>query len=412
MSESSFGLFDVYGIEMEYMLVDRETLNVRPVADKVLAALAGKTTCEVEIGPITWSNELALHVLELKTTDPVSKLRRLPTVFEKAISDLEPTLESLGVQLLPTAVHPWMNPNEETRLWPHEYHEIYETYDRIFDCRSHGWANVQSVHLNLPFSGDEEFARLHAATRLLLPLLPALAASSPVLNGRYSGLLDTRMMLYGEHCRMMRSLAGDLIPEPIYDEATYREQVLDRIAYHIAPHDPEQIMQVEFLNARGAIARFDRGSIELRVMDVQEYPGADVAICAAVSALARALCNEKWSSLEEQKKMPTIDLRWVLDATMSQAENAVIQDAELLSHFGVRAKSISARNLWFQLLQELRKDDTTLDNLFAPLTIILEKGTLASRISTALGRQFTRDGLANVYREVADSLTTWEPFQP
>ena len=36
--------------------------------------------------------------------------------------------------------------------------------------------------LNLPFSSDEEFGRLHAAIRLLLPLLPALAASSPLVE--------------------------------------------------------------------------------------------------------------------------------------------------------------------------------------------------------------------------------------
>ena len=35
-------LFSAFGIEIEYMIVDRETLSVLPVADKVLAAAAGK----------------------------------------------------------------------------------------------------------------------------------------------------------------------------------------------------------------------------------------------------------------------------------------------------------------------------------------------------------------------------------
>ena len=34
-------LFEGYGIELEYMIVDRESLAVRPIADRVLEAAAG-----------------------------------------------------------------------------------------------------------------------------------------------------------------------------------------------------------------------------------------------------------------------------------------------------------------------------------------------------------------------------------
>ncbi len=97
-------------------------------------------------------------------------------------------LEPLGARLMPSAMHPWMDPHREMVLWPHENSSIYEAFNRIFDCRGHGWANLQAVHLNLPFRGDAEFARLHAAIRVLLPLLPALAASSPFIDGRLPGL--------------------------------------------------------------------------------------------------------------------------------------------------------------------------------------------------------------------------------
>ena len=84
--------------------------------------------------------------------------------------------------LLPTAMHPWMDPHTETLLWPHGNRDIYHTYNRIFNCQGHGWSNLQSVHVNLAFKGDEEFGRLHGAIRLLLPLLPALAITSPCLT--------------------------------------------------------------------------------------------------------------------------------------------------------------------------------------------------------------------------------------
>ncbi|QDV42795.1 Carboxylate-amine ligase YbdK [Stieleria neptunia] len=406
-------LFDAYGIELEYMLVDRGSLAVRPVADVLLASLAGgELTSEYESGPITWSNELALHVIELKTTEPANKIRPLPSRFEKAIRDLGPTLDALNVRLMPTAMHPWMDPVVETALWPHQYHEIYDAYDKIFDCHSHGWANVQSVHLNLPFADDQEFARLHAAVRLVLPLLPALAASSPVVGGSYTGQLDSRMKFYGDHCSRVPSLVGDLIPEPIYDQGTYQAEILDRLFADIRPHAAGGALLGEFLNARGAIARFDRGSIELRVMDVQEYPGADIAICAAVVALLKELVAESWSSLHQQQTVSTELLRGILDQVSERAEHAKIESPDYLKLFGYSRSSCRAGDLWAFLLDRMKRHDEVLDSLFAPLQVITDRGTLATRICAALGKKFTLDDLKDVYDEVADSLDHWEPFQP
>src|SRR5690606_3311880 len=99
-------------------------------------------------------------------------------------------LAPLGGRLMPSAMHPWMDPLTQTRLWPHENSPVYEAFNRIFGCQGHGWSNLQSMHINLPFEGDEEFGRLHAGIRLILPILPALAASSPFVEGRATGLMD------------------------------------------------------------------------------------------------------------------------------------------------------------------------------------------------------------------------------
>ncbi|TWU38428.1 Carboxylate-amine ligase YbdK [Novipirellula artificiosorum] len=398
---------------MEYMLVDRDTLNVRPIADTLLSILAGgRTVSDFESGPITWSNELALHVLELKTTLPANKFLPLPSQFETAIRDLRPVLDRLNLRLLPTAMHPWMNPTIETILWPHENHEIYQAYDRIFDCKRHGWSNVQSVHLNLPFHGDEEFAKLHAAVRLVLPLLPALAASSPIVDGHYTGQLDSRMQYYTDHCQAAPSLTGRIIPEPIYDEATYRREVYDPIRHDIARHDIEGVLEVDFLNARGAIARFDRGSIEFRVMDVQEYPAADVAICVAVTSVVKSLVQEQSSTLATQQSIPTEVLRSALNLASDRAEHAVVNDTNYLASLGIHESACSAGDIWQKLLGRVRKSDPSIANLYAPLEIIQEHGTLATRICRSLGKNFDRSDLHNVYDQLADCLVTWEPFQP
>ena len=66
--------FSVFGIEIEYMIVDRTTLDVAPMADRLLTAAAGELTEETEQGEIAWSNELALHVIEVKTNGPRPRL--------------------------------------------------------------------------------------------------------------------------------------------------------------------------------------------------------------------------------------------------------------------------------------------------------------------------------------------------
>ena len=64
--------FSGFGIEIEYMIVDRTTLDVAPLADRLLTEAAGELTEETEQGEIAWSNELALHVIEVKTNGPTA----------------------------------------------------------------------------------------------------------------------------------------------------------------------------------------------------------------------------------------------------------------------------------------------------------------------------------------------------
>jgi gamma-glutamyl:cysteine ligase YbdK (ATP-grasp superfamily) len=110
-----------------------------------------------------------------------------------------------------------MDPLRETKLWPHQNNEIYQAFDRIFDCRGHGWSNLQSCHINFPFETEEEFGRLHAAIRLVLPLLPALAASSPYKEGVRGEDLDTRLATYRTNCARVPLVTGNVIPEQVFN---------------------------------------------------------------------------------------------------------------------------------------------------------------------------------------------------
>jgi len=404
------GAFAAVGIELELMIVDAETLAVRPLADELMRAECGTYAAEVERGDIAWSNELAAHLVELKTNGPRASLSGLAAALQREVDRMQSHLEPLGARLLATGMHPWMNPATEAQLWQHEYAEVYALFDSIFDCRTHGWANVQSVHINLPFRDDAEFAQLHAAIRVLLPLLPALAASSPVIDGRLTRVMDNRLEAYRNHAAKVPLVGGSVIPEPIYTRRDY-EALLERIYAAVAPYDPKGVLRHEWINARGAIARFDRGAIEIRLLDVQESPVADVAIAAAVCAALRGLVEGAFAPLESLATWPTDRLKTILAAVGRDAEATVIRDLGYLEIFGhARSGPCEAGELWQAILEQTlgRSDDA--GEYSEPLQRILEQGTLARRIVTALDGDRRPERLRHVYTVLADCLATGHLF--
>jgi glutamate---cysteine ligase / carboxylate-amine ligase len=398
-------LFEVCGIEIEYMIVDRDTLSVLPVTDRVLKSVAGDFVNEVETGSLAWSNELALHVIELKTNGPAPSLAGLDTAFHGDVSRINGLLEEWNGRLMPTAMHPWMDPQVETRLWPHDYNPIYEAFNRIFDCRGHGWSNLQSTHINLPFANDAEFAQLHAALRFVLPLLPALAASSPVIDGKPGGSLDNRLAVYRTNARRIPSVSGNVIPEPIYSRRDYERHLLQRIYDDLAPHDPEGVLRHEWVNARGAIARFDRNAIEIRVLDTQECPAADLALAALIIETVRALGEEAWCGLTHLKDWDTRGLEAIFLTAVRDADHALISDRRYLAAFGFPERGPArARDLWQHLIEILPSAGGADPGRRRVFDLYLRRGALARRISAALGPAPSRDALMHVYGRLCDCL--------
>lgn len=400
----TLSLFQGFGLELELMIVDAERLDVAPLADRLLAEAAGEPTDAVERGEAAWSNELQLHVVEMKTNGPAPELGPVAALFAREVAEMSRLLRPLGARLLPTGMHPWMDPHRELRLWPHGDDVVYRTFDRIFDCRGHGWANLQSQHVNLPFADDEEFGRLHAAIRVALPLLPALAASSPFVEGGRAAALDQRLSVYAGNAARVPSVSGRVIPEPVYDRSAY-DALLARIYRDLAPHDPEGVLAHEWVNARGAIARFDRGAIEIRTLDVQEHPGADVAVAAATVALVRALVDERWAPLDGTLEVER--LAAIHDAAVREAGGARIDDRRWLAQIGRRGP-VGAGALWGELAQELLPPGPFRDHV----QLVASEGTLAERLVRAAGPDPDRERLRGVYRRLAEGLERGEAFVP
>jgi len=405
------GLFAAYGLEVEYMLVDGESLDVAPAADQLLEAAAGELTDEFANGDVAWNNELALHVIELKCNGPRPSLAGLGKAFADNVRLANDKLGREGLRLMPTAMHPWMDPTD-VELWPHGTRVIYDTFDRIFSCKGHGWANLQSLQINLPFAGDDEFARLHAAIRFLLPILPGLAASSPIIDAERNGILDNRLVVYRSNCARIPSVTGEVVPEAIGSIGEYHERLLEPIYQDLAPHDPEGILRNEWVNARGAIARFDRMAIEIRVLDVQETPLMDVAYAALIVEVLKLLCTEEWLDGAGMNRWRTEDLGKLLTLAARQGEQAGVGDKQYLAAFGLRSSGIELKGLWEHLIETVSARGSLAPDTGRLLEHYLRHGTLAARIGRAVGLLPTRAKLMRVYDELCEALADSRPFAP
>lgn len=442
---------------MEFMIVDRETLQVLPRADLPLGKdKDGNQLSEVEYDDIGLSNELVSHVLEFKCAHPKSTFGGLGKRFFHEIRRANKKLEKIGAMLLPTAAHPFMDP-AEMQLWPYEDAEIYQTFDRIFDCKGHGWANLQSTHLNLSFDGDSEFAELHAAIRLLLPLIPAIAASSPYLDSKYTGMKDARIDVYRHNQDKIPEITGQVIPEKAYSYDEYNSRIFDKVKKAIAPHDPEHLLNHFFLNSRGAIARFDRGAIEIRLVDIQECPNADIAIVEMEIAALKAIANGKfWAAAQsthnalsthnaqsnsaktEPTQIPTTmkeyrkflqdfdtsKLAEILARTTKDAEDATIDWPEFLAVFGMdfaertdgadetdkanrtgdadRTSGVKAGDIWKHIYSVVKNDLTDVSQDL--MGKMLARGTLSTALHKALGDTPAHEAFVAEYKKLADCL--------
>jgi gamma-glutamyl:cysteine ligase YbdK (ATP-grasp superfamily) len=290
----------VLGPEHEFSLVN-EDLKPLPIADKVIKAFCGKCVNFVEQPTFTFGKELQLHVMEIKPNEPFKS----PETFEENMQNAVVTLldflkKKFHASLLGTGMHPLLKLNE-TDVWPHRHRKIYEEYGKIFNLKQHGWLNVQSFHLNLPYSNEADGVRLHNLLAGLCAYLPAISASSPIFEGKLRSHVDNRLFFYKSNQLEVPSITGDVVPEPVSSFDQYRKDVIGRYSRDLAAAGAgKPILFKEWVNSRGIIFRFDRRAIEVRVMDEQECVKSDVALSCFIRASLRGLVANQTRPLPHQ----------------------------------------------------------------------------------------------------------------
>jgi gamma-glutamyl:cysteine ligase YbdK (ATP-grasp superfamily) len=243
-----------------------------------------------------------------------------------------------------------------------------------------------------------------------LPLLPALTAASPFREGEVTGFLDSRIETYRTNQSRCPLITGDIIPEAIFSQQEYHEKILAPMFAQIRPLDPNGILQHEWLNSRGAIARFDRNAIEIRLLDVQECPRADLALSRLIIETIRYLVDHRSSHLRAwAEASSTAARREQLFQVIRDGFDAPLVLPEIRAAFPSTGNCRTVGDFWRQIFALLPLTEFSARDVDT-ISTILAQGNLATRLLAFTGR---RPGdFANVIEQLGDCLAQNRLFTP
>jgi gamma-glutamyl:cysteine ligase YbdK (ATP-grasp superfamily) len=345
----------------------------------------------------TFGKELQLHVMEIKANTPFQSPLAFEETMQNAVTTLNNILRNHGACLLGTGMHPLLQ-LDQTAIWPHYHHKIYQEYGKIFNLKQHGWLNIQSFHLNLPFQKEQDAVSIHNYLTNMCAYLPAVAASSPIFEGKEAPDIDNRLSFYKVNQREVPAVTGGVIPEYISSFKEYKRDVIERYSQDLANAGASKtLLHREWVNSRGVIFRFDRSAIEVRVMDEQECVKSDVALACFVRAALRGLLD---SNAELQPR------------------EVLLKDFDSVIHEGLNAKVSSgqtARQVCQGYLRLAEKYATPDEAKY--LWLIkrrIEEGSLSEVICKNVQAEAENVGfhqaICTVYSKLINCLSTNEPY--
>lgn len=298
-----YGTLEVLGPEHEFSIID-EKLTPLPIVDKVIRDVHGRVVNCASLGASSFGKELQAHVAEFKANYPFASPVEFEETMQKAVETILGILENrYNARLLGLGMHPLLRLGD-AKIWSHRDRGIYAAMSKIFDLNQHGWLNIQSFQLNLPYANESEAVRLHNALANVLPYLPAVAASSPIYESKMGAFIDNRLHFYLENQLEVPAITGSLIPEYVGSFEEYENTTVHKYSEELAKlNAPRCLLNKEWMNSRGAIFRRDRKAIEIRIMDEQESIKADVALSCFIRAALRGIMENAESAYSSHETL-------------------------------------------------------------------------------------------------------------
>jgi carboxylate-amine ligase len=268
-------------VEEEFALLDPETLDLVDRFEELQEAALG-TALEPDL-----VGELIASEIEVRTgrCDSFADAAALLGERRQQLRDL---VEPRGVVLGSTGTHPW-SPWQEQRIIDTPHYRLNDQVLRYVVWRN----NSFGIHVHVGINGADRAIRVCSALRNFLPELLALSASSPFVEGVFSGLHSARTQIFTRmfpRCGIPDALAGwdewDTYVRFLYETGSITEHT--QIWWSVRPH-------LAF------------PTVEIRICDAQP----DLGEARSLAALSYALTARIARALDDGEPLPNLPHRLI-----------------------------------------------------------------------------------------------------
>ncbi|HEV7584340.1 MAG TPA: YbdK family carboxylate-amine ligase [Solirubrobacteraceae bacterium] len=252
------------GLEEEFSILDPETLELVPRFEELRDAAAGDPLLHEHITGELISSEIEIiSGVGADLHDALARQRdRRRRLFDLTAAK--------GAALGATGTHPWADYREQPIIDTEHYRRVEEGLKYV------AWRNnTFSMHVHLGLRDIDRAVRACDRLRPVLPMLLAISANSPFLDGRDSGLHSARSQSF------TKSFPRCGIPDAFGGWDAYREY----IEFLLRTRSIVEYTQVWW----SVRPHFSFGTVELRICDAQATSQESDALAAlAVACIAQA----------------------------------------------------------------------------------------------------------------------------
>lgn len=256
------------GLEEEFALLDPATLDMVPRFDELrLAAQRDDPVLSEAIAGELISSEIEIR--SGKGTDLHDAIARQRDRRRRLFALASDRAAALGA----TGTHPWADYREQRIIDTEHYRRVED------DLRYVAWRNnTFSLHVHVGVRDIDRAVRVCDRLRPVLPLLLAISASSPFLDGRDSGLHSARTQAF------TRNFPRCGVPDAYGSWERYR----DYLELLLRTRSIVEYTQV-WWSVRPHVAF---GTVELRICDAQMTAGESEALAGLIVACVAAAARE------------------------------------------------------------------------------------------------------------------------
>jgi carboxylate-amine ligase len=252
------------GVEEEFSILHPETLELMPRFEELRAAAeSDRLLYEHITGELISSEIEIISGVGADLHDALARQReRRRRLFALAAAN--------GAALGATGTHPWADYREQAIIDTDHYRRVEQ------DLKYVAWRNnTFSMHVHLGIRDIDRAVRVCDRLRPVLPLLLAISANSPFLDGRDSGLHSARTQSF------TKSFPRCGVPDSFGGWPAYREY----IEFLLRTRSIVEFTQVWW----SVRPHFSFGTVEMRICDAQATAQESDALAGlAVACIAQA----------------------------------------------------------------------------------------------------------------------------